>query len=158
MEMGGGIRRFRNRSVAGTVRWPITLAILAHSNKASNCARLIFDAKELIRPSRIYQFYARRPLITLAASATTVLVSSSIIPPSVLKSRSLLSHNRHRSSVSPSSRGHNSVLSSNAVAQCRRSSSWSASHSARPPSRIQVAATRTSSTHTCSDGFLCAFG
>ena len=25
MEMGGGIRRFRNHSVAGTVRWPITL-------------------------------------------------------------------------------------------------------------------------------------
>ena len=24
--MGGGIRRFRNHSVAGTVRWPITLA------------------------------------------------------------------------------------------------------------------------------------
>ena len=25
--MGGGIRRFRNHSVAGTVRWPITLAL-----------------------------------------------------------------------------------------------------------------------------------
>ena len=29
MEMGGGICRFRNHSVAGTVRWPITLTLLA---------------------------------------------------------------------------------------------------------------------------------
>ena len=28
--MGGGIRRFRNHSVAGTVRWPITL--MANNN------------------------------------------------------------------------------------------------------------------------------
>ena len=30
--MGGGICRFRNHSVAGTVRWPITLNVLTKLN------------------------------------------------------------------------------------------------------------------------------
>ena len=36
--MGGGIRRFRNHSVAGTVRWPITLDSILQSTAAAAAA------------------------------------------------------------------------------------------------------------------------